>query len=33
MTMAAIDRLVHHTTILELTGESIRVNAAKRRPI
>jgi hypothetical protein len=27
--MAAIDRLVHHATILEFTGESIRANAAK----
>jgi len=31
MTMAAIDRLVHHATILELTGESIRANAVKKR--
>jgi len=30
-TMAAIDRLVHHATILEFTGESIRANAAKKR--
>ncbi len=29
--MAAIDRLVHHATILEFTGESIRANAAKKR--
>jgi len=28
---AAIDRLVHHATILEFTGESIRANAAKKR--
>lgn len=30
-TAAAIDRLVHHATILELTGESFRTEAAKRR--
>ena len=30
-TAAAIDRLVHHATILELTGESYRGDAAKRR--
>lgn len=30
-TMAAIDCLVHHATILEFTGESIRANAAKKR--
>lgn len=30
-TAAAIDRLVHHATILELTGESYRNEAAKRR--
>jgi len=30
-TMAAIDRLVHHATILEFTGESIRASAAKKR--
>jgi DNA replication protein DnaC len=30
-TAAAIDRLVHHATILELTGESYRSDAAKRR--
>jgi len=30
-TMAAIDRLVHHATILEFTGESIRATAAKKR--
>jgi len=30
-TMAAVDRLVHHATILEFTGESVRANAAKLR--
>jgi DNA replication protein DnaC len=30
-TMAAIDRLVQHATILAFTGESIRANAAKKR--
>jgi len=30
-TAAAIDRLVHHSTILELTGKSYRSEAAKRR--
>jgi DNA replication protein DnaC len=30
-TAAAIDRLVHHATILELTGESYRGDAAKKR--
>jgi len=30
-TAAAIDRLVHHATILELTGESFRTEEAKRR--
>ena len=30
-TMAAVDRLVHHATILEFTGESVRANAAKQR--
>ena len=30
-TMAAVDRLVHHATILEFTGESVRANAAKHR--
>lgn len=30
-TAAAIDRLVHHSIILELTGESYRTEAAKRR--
>ena len=28
-TTAAIDRLVHHATILELNTESYRMNAAK----
>lgn len=30
-TMAAVDRLVHHATILEFTGDSVRANAAKLR--
>jgi DNA replication protein DnaC len=30
-TAAAIDRLVHHSTILELTGKSYRSQAAQRR--
>jgi DNA replication protein DnaC len=30
-TIAAIDRLVHHATILDFTGESIRADAAKKR--
>ena len=30
-TAAAIDRLVHHSIILELTGESFRTDAAKKR--
>lgn len=30
-TAAAIDRLVHHATILELTGESFRSEAAKQK--
>lgn len=30
-TMAAIDRLVHHATVLELNGESYRVQTASRR--
>ncbi len=30
-TMAAVDRLVHHATILEFTGESFRAGAAKQR--
>ena len=29
--MAAIDRLVHHATILELNGESFRASAASRK--
>jgi DNA replication protein DnaC len=31
-TMAAVDRLVHHATILEFTGDSLRAIAAKNRP-
>jgi DNA replication protein DnaC len=30
-TMAAVDRLVHHATILEFTGDSLRANAAKAK--
>jgi DNA replication protein DnaC len=30
-TAAAIDRLVHHSVILELTGKSVRAEAAKKR--
>jgi DNA replication protein DnaC len=30
-TMAAVDRLVHHATILEFTGDSLRASAAKNR--
>lgn len=30
-TMAAIDRLVHHATIIEYTGESIRASEAKAK--
>ncbi len=30
-TMAAVDRLVHHSTVLELNGDSYRAEAAKRR--
>jgi len=30
-TMAAIDRLVHHSTVLELNGESYRAETAKRK--
>ncbi len=30
-TACAIDRLVHHATILELTGKSYREEAAKKR--
>jgi len=29
-TMAAIDRLVHHATILEFNGDSQRASAAKQ---
>lgn len=31
-TLAAVDRLVHHATILEFTGDSLRATAAKNRP-
>jgi len=30
-TMAAVDRLVHHSTILELNGESYRATAATKK--
>ena len=30
-TMAAVDRLVHHSTVLELNGESYRAQSAKKR--
>jgi DNA replication protein DnaC len=30
-TMAAVDRLVHHSTILEFTGDSLRAGSAKGR--
>lgn len=30
-TMAAVDRVVHHATVLELNGESYRAQAASRR--
>ena len=30
-TAAAIDRIVHHATILEMTGESVRAEAAQKR--
>ena len=30
-TAAAIDRLVHHSVILELTGKSVRAEAARKR--
>lgn len=30
-TAAAIDRIVHHSTILEMTGPSVRTEAAKKR--
>jgi len=29
-TMAAVDRLVHHATILEFDGESMRVSPKKK---
>ncbi|HNQ87692.1 MAG TPA: hypothetical protein PKM73_03550 [Verrucomicrobiota bacterium] len=29
--VAAVDRLVHHATILEFTGESIRAQKAKEK--
>jgi DNA replication protein DnaC len=32
-TMAAVDRLVHHSTILEFTWESIRTKEAKSKNI
>lgn len=31
--MAAVDRLVHHSTILELNGESYRATAASRKKL
>jgi len=31
-TMAAVDRLVHHSAILDFTGESLRASAAKKPP-
>ena len=30
-TMAAVDRLVHHSTIIDFTGESVRACTAKKR--
>ena len=30
-TMAAVDRLVHHSTILDFTGESVRAGVAQKR--
>jgi hypothetical protein len=30
-TMAAVDRLVHHATVLELNGESFRAHTAATR--
>ena len=30
-TLAAVDRLVHHSTILDFTGDSVRAGAAKKR--
>ena len=32
-TAAAIDRLVHHSVILEMTGESYRSDEAKKRSL
>ena len=32
MTMAAVDRLVHHAVILEFNGDSYRAAAAKAKP-
>jgi DNA replication protein DnaC len=32
-TLAAIDRLVHHATILEFDGESVRAKKAKTRSV
>ena len=31
MTAAAVDRIVHHSVILELNIESYRINSAKKR--
>jgi len=31
MTVAAIDRLVHHATIIEMNGESYRMRSASAR--
>jgi DNA replication protein DnaC len=31
MTAAAVDRLVHHATIIEMNGESYRERSAARR--
>ena len=33
MTVAAIDRLVHHATILEMNGESFRQRTATARKL
>jgi len=30
-TMAAVDRLVHHSIILEFSGDSLRVRRAKEK--
>jgi DNA replication protein DnaC len=30
-TMAAVDRLIHHSTILEFSGDSIRAKEAKAK--